>query len=132
LVAGEHVSGLVRELALQSELQSLDSGTWRLRVESPSLNQGDACQALLLALQSLPASTNHQTAERLQVEIGAATDTPARRQAAAMAQRQQEAEEIIEHDPLVQDMVRNWGARIVPGSVRMQAPAAVTPQAKPI
>ena len=132
LVAGEHVSGLVRELALQSELQSLDSGTWRLRVESPSLNQGDACQALLLALQSLPASTNHQRAERLQVEIGAATDTPARRQAAAMAQRQQEAEEIIEHDPLVQDMVRNWGARIVPGSVRMQAPAAVTPQAKPI
>ena len=132
LVAGEHVSGLVRELALQSELQSLDSGTWRLRVESPSLNQGDACQALLLALQSLPASTNYQRAERLQVEIGAATDTPARRQAAAMAQRQQEAEEIIEHDPLVQDMVRNWGARIVPGSVRMQAPAAVTPQAKPI
>jgi len=132
LVAGEHVSGLVRELALQSELQSLDSGTWRLRVESPSLNQGDACQALLLALQSLPASTNHQRAERLQVEIGAATDTPARRQATAMAQRQQEAEEIIEHDPLVQDMVRNWGARIVPGSVRMQAPAAVTPQAKPI
>ena len=132
LVAGEHVSGLVRELALQSELQSLDSGTWRLRVESPSLNQGDACQALLLALQSLPASTNHQRAERLQVEIGAATDTPARRQAAAMAQRQQEAEEIIDQDPLVQDMVRNWGARIVPGSVRMQAAAAVTGQAKPI
>jgi DNA polymerase-3 subunit gamma/tau len=132
LVAGEHVSGLVRELALQSELQSQDSGTWRLSVESPSLNQGDACQALLLALQSLPASPKFQTAERLQVEIGAATDTPARRQAAAMAQRQQEAEEIIDQDPLVQDMVRNWGARIVPGSVRMQAAAPVTAQAKPI
>jgi DNA polymerase-3 subunit gamma/tau len=132
LVAGEHVSGLVRELALQSELQSLDSGTWRLRVESPSLNQGDACQALLLALQSLPALPKHQTAERLQVEIGAATDTPARRQAAAMAQRQRAAEEIIDQDPLVQDMVLNWGARIVPGSVRMQDAAAVTAQAKPI
>ena len=132
LVAAELVTGLVRELALQSELQSQDSGTWRLRVESPSLNQGEACQALLLALQSLPASPMYQTAERLQVEIGAATDTPARRQAAAMAQRQQQAEEIIDHDPLVQDMVRNWGARIVPGSVRMQAAAAVTGQAKPI
>ena len=132
LVAGEHVSGLVRELALQSELQSQGSGTWRLSVESPSLNQGDACQALLLALQSLPASPKHPTAERLQVEIGAATDTPARRQAAAMAKRQQEAEEIIDQDPLVQDMVRNWGARIVPGSVRMLAAAAVTGQAKPI
>lgn len=132
LVAAELVNGLVRELALQSELQSQGSGTWRLRVESPSLNQGDACQALLLALQSLPASPKYQTAERLQVEIGAATDTPARRQAAAMAQRQQEAEEIIDQDPLVQDMVRNWGARIVPGSVRMQAAAAVTGQAKPI
>jgi DNA polymerase-3 subunit gamma/tau len=132
LVAGERVSGLVRELALQSELQSLDGGTWRLTVESPSLNQGDACQALLLALQSLPALPKYQTAERLQVEIGAATDTPARRQAAAMAERQQQAEEIIDQDPLVQDMVRNWGARIVPGSVRMQAAAAVTGQAKPI
>jgi DNA polymerase-3 subunit gamma/tau len=132
LVAGERVSGLVRELALQSELQSQGSGTWRLTVESPSLNQGDACQALLLALQSLPALPKYQTAERLQVEIGAATDTPARRQAAAMAERQQQAEEIIDQDPLVQDMVRNWGARIVPGSVRMQAAAAVTGQAKPI
>jgi len=28
--------------------------------------------------------------------------------------------------------VRNWGARIVPGSVRMLAAAAVTGQAKPI
>jgi DNA polymerase-3 subunit gamma/tau len=132
LVAAELVTGLVRELALQSELQSQDSGTWRLRVESPSLNQGEACQALLLALQSLPASPKYQTAERLQVEIGASTDTPARRQAAAMAQRQQQAEEIIDQDPLVQDMVRNWGARIVPGSVHMQAAAAVTGQAKPI
>ena len=86
----------------------------------------------MLALQSLPASPKHQTAERLQVEIGAATDTPARRQAAAMAQRQRAAEEIIDQDPLVQDMVLNWGARIVPGSVRMQDAAAVTAQAKPI
>ena len=132
LVAAELVNGLVRELALQSELQSLDSGTWRLRVDSPSLNQGDACQALLLALQSLPSLPNQQHAERLQVEIGPATDTPARRHAALMAERQQQAEQLIDQDPLVQDMVRNWGARIVPGSVRMQAAAPVTAQAKPI
>ena len=132
LVAAELVTGLVRELALQSELQSQDSGTWRLRVESPSLNQGEACQALLLALQSLPSLPNQQHAERLQVEIGPATDTPARRHAALMAERQQQAEQLIDQDPLVQDMVRNWGARIVPGSVRMQAAAPVTAQAKPI
>ena len=132
LVAVELVTGLVRELALQSELQSQDSGTWRLRVESPSLNQGEACQALLLALQSLPSLPNQQHAERLQVETGPATDTPARRHAALMAERQQQAEQLIDQDPLVQDMVRNWGARIVPGSVRMQAAAPVTAQAKPI
>ncbi len=132
LVAAELVNGLVRELALQSELQSQDSGTWRLRVESPSLNQGEACQALLLALQSLPSLPNQQHAERLQVETGPATDTPARRHAALMAERQQQAEQLIDQDPLVQDMVRNWGARIVPGSVRMQAAAPVTAQAKPI
>jgi DNA polymerase-3 subunit gamma/tau len=132
LIEKEAIAALVRELALQSELQSQGSGTWCLRVESPSLNQGDACQALLLALQSLPASPKYQTAERLQVEIGPATDTPARRHAALMAERQQQAEQLIDQDPLVQDMVRNWGARIVPGSVRMQAAAAVTGQAKPI
>jgi DNA polymerase-3 subunit gamma/tau len=49
-----------------------------------------------------------------------------------MAERQQQAEQLIDQDPLVQDMVRNWGARIVPGSVRMQAAAPVTAQAKPI
>jgi DNA polymerase-3 subunit gamma/tau len=38
--------------------------------------------------------------------------------AAAQAERQRQAEQIIDGDAFVQDMVRQWGARIVPGSVK--------------
>ena len=46
------------------------------------------------------------------------TDSPARRNAAAAAERQRAAEEIILSDPFVQDMMRDFGAKIVPGSIK--------------
>jgi DNA polymerase-3 subunit gamma/tau len=131
LMAADKISGLVRELALQSELHSQDQGTWHLRVESQSLHQADARDSLLLALQSLLDMAD-TTPKRLQLELGPVSDTPARRQAAALAERQQQAEQLIENDPLVQDMVRHWGARIVPGSVRPQPAVSAVGSAKPI
>ena len=50
--------------------------------------------------------------------MGPVTDSPARRNSAALAERQNAAERLIQDDPFVQDMVRNWGAKIVPGSVK--------------
>ena len=32
--------------------------------------------------------------------------------------RQRVAEELIQNDPLVQELIRDWGAKIVPGSIR--------------
>jgi DNA polymerase III subunit gamma/tau len=46
------------------------------------------------------------------------TDSPARRIAAAAAARQQAAEQVIQSDPFVQAMMRDFGAKIVPGSVK--------------
>ena len=46
------------------------------------------------------------------------TDTPAKRNAAVLAERQRVAEEAIHNNPYVQDMIRNWGAKIVPGSIK--------------
>jgi DNA polymerase-3 subunit gamma/tau len=56
------------------------------------------------------------------VDVGPVADTPARRNTAAQTERQRQAEETIENDSFVQDMVRQWGARVVPGSIRPLAP----------
>jgi DNA polymerase-3 subunit gamma/tau len=54
----------------------------------------------------------------LTVEVGRVVDSPARRNASASAERQQAAEAIIQSNPLVQSWVRDFGAKIVPGSIR--------------
>ena len=127
LMAADLVAGLVRELALQSELQSQEGDVWTLQVESQSLNHAGACDKLLLALQALPAAPDMPAPARLQVALGPVSDTPARRLSAAQTERQRQAEEVIAADPFVQDMVRQWGARIVPGSVRPLAGDAAKP-----
>jgi len=114
LVTAEAVAALTRELALQSELRSQAGGVWTLRVERESLNQAAAKEKLQLALQTALADP----ALRIAVEIGPVTDTPARRNTAAAIERQREAEETIHNDPFVQDMIRDWGAKIVPGSIK--------------
>jgi DNA polymerase-3 subunit gamma/tau len=54
----------------------------------------------------------------LAVEIGRVGDSPARRNAAAAAEKQQAAEKLIYEDPFVQTMMRDFGAKIVPGSIK--------------
>jgi DNA polymerase-3 subunit gamma/tau len=112
LIDSEAVTALVRELALQSQLVGRDTGHWMLRVERESLNQPASRERLQSALQS----AGHGV--QISVEVGPVGDSPARRQAAAAAARQQVAEEIIRSDPFVIEMVRDFGARIVPGSIK--------------
>ena len=114
LVAAEAVAALTRELALQSELLSQDGGVWTLRVERESLSQPSARDKLQAALQQLLGDAGVQ----LLVEVGSVSETPARRNAAALAERQRAAEEMIHNDPVVQGLIRDWGARIVPGSIK--------------
>jgi DNA polymerase-3 subunit gamma/tau len=52
------------------------------------------------------------------VEVGTVSDSPARRNAHAAWLRQQAAEQIILNDPFVQQMQRDFGAKIVPGSIK--------------
>jgi DNA polymerase III subunit gamma/tau len=114
LVAAEAVAALTRELALQSELCSQVGGVWTLRVERESLSQPSARDKLQAALQQVLGDT----AVQLTVEVGTVSDTPARRNAAALAERQRAAEEMIHNDPVVQGLIRDWGAKIVPGSIK--------------
>ena len=112
LIASEAVTALVRELALQSQLVARDTGHWLLRVERESLNQPSSRERLQTALQA----AGH--AVTLSVEIGRVGDSPARRNAAAAAEKQMAAEKIIFEDPFVQTMMRDFGAKIVPGSIK--------------
>ena len=113
LVANEAVTALVRELALQSQLIARDTDQWHLRIESESLNQGTARERLQAALNA------QGFAVKLVVEIGKVTDSPAQRNAADLAEKQNAAENLIQSDPLVQDMIQNFGAKIVPGTIRL-------------
>ena len=113
LVANEAVTALVRELALQSQLIARDTDQWHLRIESESLNQGTARERLQAALNA------QGFAVKLVVEIGKVTDSPAQRNAAALAEKQNAAENLIQSEPFVQDMIQNFGAKIVPGTIRL-------------
>ena len=89
LIAAEAINAFVRELALQSQLIARDTDQWLLRVERESLNQPGTRDRLTAAL----AAAGH--AVRLVVEVGRVSDCPARRNAAASAEKQLAAEQII-------------------------------------
>lgn len=110
--AAETINALVRELGLQSQLVARDTDTWMLRVERESLNSSTSRERLQQALET----AGHPV--RLTVEVGRVQDSPAKRNAAAAAQRQAGAEAIILNDPYVQSLMRDYGAKIVPGSIK--------------
>ena len=112
LVASELIQALTRELALQSQLVARDTDTWLLRIERESLNSTNSRERLQRALEQ----AGH--AVTLSVEIGRVTDSPAKRMAAQAAQRQREAESIILDDPYVQQLMQDFGATLVPGSIK--------------
>ncbi|MBS0467888.1 MAG: DNA polymerase III subunit gamma/tau [Proteobacteria bacterium] len=112
LIAQEAITALVRELALQSQLVARDEGHWLLRVERESLNQPVARERLRAALEA----AGH--ASQISVELGVVTDSPARRNAQAATARQRQAEDIVHNDPYVQELMRDFGAKIVPGSIK--------------
>ena len=103
---------LARELALQSQLVGRDTDQWILRVERESLQQPGSRERLASALQVIGHAVT------LVVEIGRVSDSPARRNAAAAAEQQLAAEKVIFEDPFVQSMMREFGAKIVAGSIK--------------
>lgn len=112
LIEAQAITAMVRELALQSQLVDRDEDQWILRVERESLNQAGSRERLIQALQTLGLAVN------LAVEVGRVTDSPGRRNASASAERQMAAEQRIHQAPFVQRMMQEFGARVVPGSIR--------------
>ena len=119
LLQNDAVVALARQLALQSQLVAREGDLWMLRVESNSLNQAGARERLRAALEA----AGH--ARQLQIEQGAVTDSPARRLAVENHLRQGIAEDIVNSNPLVQTLRRDFGAKIVPGSIK---PISIQPE----
>lgn len=112
LIQEESIAAFTRELALHSQLLARDVDQWLLRVERESLNQPGSRDRLTNALHA----AGHVV--KLVVEVGRVIDSPGKRNAAAAAERQLAAEKIIFEDPFVQTMMRDFGAKIVPGSIK--------------
>ena len=112
------ISALVRELAMQAQCTAIDEQAvpmrWQLCLEREMLRAPatrDKLQAALAELLQHPV--------QIDVVAGVAIDSPARRDAAARAKAQADAEKIIQDDPLVRALMAQYkSARIVPGSVK--------------
>jgi len=118
LIEAGSIAAMVRELAMQAEGlavgESAGETHWRLRVERENLR----APALREKLQAAVAEALRMPV-RLELEAGAAVDTPAERAAEARRQRQARAEQEIHDDPLVKALLAQYKtARIVPGSVK--------------
>ena len=117
VILAERLSALTRELALQSQLVARDTDHWLLRVESESLAQQTHRERLAAALAAQGYAVS------LGVEIGTVTDSPVLRRAAAAVLKQQQAETAFLADPYVQTLVREFEAKIVPGSLKAHTKA---------
>ena len=85
---------------------------WLLRIERESLNQGPTRERLVAALSEAGVSVT------LGVELGLVQDTPAKRIAFANAERLEAARHVMMNDPFVEQMMRDFGGTIVPGTLK--------------
>ena len=111
------VRGVAQQLALQSELTGASEEgeglQLQLRVPLETLCSAGSVDKLSAAL------TEHFARPvRVTTEIGSVRHTANEKLMAERAARQREAEQTINNDPFVQTLMREFGASIVPGSIK--------------
>ncbi|QRX83321.1 DNA polymerase III subunit gamma/tau [Glaciimonas sp. PAMC28666] len=117
LAASLPVRGVANQLAQQSELLRFDSSAAPIQIY------------LRIPLETLrlPANVDKLTAAlterfgrtvRVETEIGNVHHTANVKAQGEQAERQRLAEETAKNDPFIQSMIREFGAAIVPGSVK--------------
>lgn len=116
LAAALPVRGVAQQLAQQSELIKCDSSDgiqFHLRVAVETLLSAGSVDKLAAAL-----SEHFGKPVRVTSEIGAVQQTANAHAQADRAARQREAEQTMHSDPFVQNLMREFGATIVPGSIK--------------
>ncbi|CAJ3330382.1 DNA polymerase III subunits gamma and tau [Burkholderia pseudomallei] len=113
LAASLPLKGVAYQLAFNSELTAADGGTLKLAVPVPQY--ADAAQ--VAKLKAALADALGKPVD-VAVEVGPARRTAAALAAAERAKRRREAEQEMSADPFVQQLLREFGASIVEGSIR--------------
>ena len=117
LAAGLPVRGVVHQLAQQSELlecvQEGNTFLFKLRVPIETLCSSATLDKLTAALEE-----RFGKPARVTTEIGAARQTANAKAVAEREARQLQAEETMRSDPFIQTLKREFGAIIVPGSIK--------------
>ena len=117
LAASLPVRGVAQQLAQRSELLSVDvnSGTpqLHLRVAMETLLSAGSADKLTAALTEYFGKP-----VRLTTETGAVSHTADAQASSERAERQRAAENLMQNDPFVQTLIREFGASIVPGSIK--------------
>ncbi|KWZ45955.1 DNA polymerase III subunit gamma/tau [Burkholderia savannae] len=117
LAASLPLKGVAYQLAFSSELTSVDGGALKLSVPVPQY--ADAAQ--VAKLKAALADALGKPVD-VAVEVGPARRTAAALAAAERAKRQRDAEHEMSADPFVQQLLREFGASIVEGSIRPVGP----------
>ena len=111
------LKGVAQQLATQSELLGHEEEglviVMQLRVPVETLLSSGSADKLAAALGQYFEKT-----VRLVTEIGHVTHTAHAESVAEQARRQQLAEQTLNDDPFVQTLMRDFGATIVPGSIK--------------
>jgi DNA polymerase-3 subunit gamma/tau len=117
LAAALPVRGVVQQLAQQSELTHCsDEGhaiEFQLRVPVDTLRSASSVDKLASTLTEHFGKT-----VRVNTELGAVRQTANAQALADRAALQRQAEQTIQSDPFVQSLIREFGASIVPGSIK--------------
>ncbi|MQQ99805.1 DNA polymerase III subunit gamma/tau [Glaciimonas soli] len=123
LAAQLPVRGVAHQLAQQSELLKCDSSgaavEMHLRIPLDTLRSAGSIDKLAAAL-----SEHFGRNVRVETEIGAVRHTASAKALAEQAERQRQAEDVAKSDPFILSIIREFGASIVPGSVKPIEPLA--------
>ena len=108
------LSGMAAQLARQSECSAVSGRVLTLRVPNKALAEGAHADRLRTVLSEFfgfavqlefdIAATQGQTAHAIDI--------------AAQGVRQEQAEHSVHNDPFIQSLVKEFGAQVVPGSIR--------------
>lgn len=117
LTAELPVRGVVQQLAQQSELSGVeeqgDTVCMLLQVAVDTLRAAATAEKLSLAL-----SAHFSRTVRVETRLGPVHHSAHIELLALRAQRQHQAEQTMHNDPFVQSLQREFGATIVPGSIK--------------
>jgi DNA polymerase-3 subunit gamma/tau len=110
------IGGIARQLASNCQYESWDGSRLVLKLgpAHKHLQVDSSEQRLRRALEAYLGC-----AIKLDIQVGEpSVETPAEREARARSERQKEAESAMADDPLVQAAAEQFGARVIPGSVK--------------